>query len=280
MSNYLLKYKTFDELYAEVLVDFKKYATNGMIDSAELIKVAQKINKRLGDKLRKEKEIMLYVEKGRVRLPIDFHRHTSAAMCYDYKVTHKVVAGDQREYISVCRTVPVTECEESCTPCKPCVRLNQCGDQFEIIETTLYETRSYREIGKIEIKNSKPIMPMCADSSVAYIENHFLYTNFDEGKIYLSYLGNMEDEDGNLIVLDHEMINPYYEYSLKRQIIENLILNGETIPQASYQIVETRYKEARVEADSLINMPDFREMEMVQKANRQAMYRKYYYIFK
>ena len=55
-NNYLLKYKTFDELMAEISGDFRRYASNGMIDEAPLIKVAQKINKRLGNKLRREKE--------------------------------------------------------------------------------------------------------------------------------------------------------------------------------------------------------------------------------
>lgn len=279
-NNYLLKYKTFDELLAEVTGDYKRYATNGLIDASELIKVAQKINKRLGDKLRKEKETILYVEHGHVRLPADFHKHTSSAMCFEYTVTNKVVAGNQREYREVTTVVPVEGCIETCPqPVNPCVRLNQCGKEYEIVQTTAFETRTYKNIGRLDIKQGKSYMSNSCDSYYAYIDNNFLHTGFDEGTVYLSYLGNMEDEDGNLIVLDHEMVNDYYEYSLKQRLIENLIANGETIPQNLFQIVESRYKQAKVEADTLINMPDFAEMELAHRLNRQAMYRKFYHIF-
>ena len=281
-NNYLLKYKTFDELLAEVMLDYKKYASNGMIDGAELIKVAQKINKRLGDKLRKEKETILYVEKGRVRLPNDFHRHLLAFMVFDYTVTNKIVSGDHREYREVESVIPIPGCENNCEKPKPCVRITECGTQYEIIETVGYETRTYKDFGKLIIKNGKTNLPhSCNDGSVnvAYIENKFLYTNFDEGKIYLTYLGDMEDEEGNLLVLDHALVNDYYEYALKRRIVENLMSNGETIPQNLFQIVETRYKEARVEGESLINMPDFAEMDTAHNVNRQAKYNKYYKIF-
>ena len=38
-SNYTLKYRTFDQLLSDVMVDFKKYQSRGLIDNQELIKL-------------------------------------------------------------------------------------------------------------------------------------------------------------------------------------------------------------------------------------------------
>lgn len=299
-NNYLLQYKNFDELLAEVLMDFKKWASNSMIDGSELIKVAQKINKRLGNKLRREKEVILYVEKGKVRLPLDFYKHTSAAMCFDYEVTSKVRTGAQREYTTTSTVIPCTSLEQD-PNVKPCVRMNDCGTALELIETTKYETRKYKQMGKLTVFMSKrlwpdqhpqefhehpfgyPEMPSTPYKQYfyeAYIQDKFLYTNFQTGKVYLSYLGDMEDAEGNLIVLDHPMINDYYEYALKQRIIENLMANGEIIPQNLFQLIEARYKAAKVEGESLVNMPDFADMHTAHAINRHAMYNKYYLTFK
>ena len=269
---------------SEVLIDFKKFESNGMIDSAELIKVAQKINKRLGNKLRRQKETILYVEKGRVRLPGDFHLLTMAMLCYDYTFTSKVHAGDQRAITTINEIVSADSFKPLALPLIPQILLTTEGEALVIVQTTQFETRKYKHFGQLHVKHGKSLHPDCHNPRThaldqGYIENHFLYTNFDEGKVYISYLGDMEDEDGNLIVLDHPMVNDYYEYALKRRIIENLILNGETIPDKFMQIVEARYKESKVEGESIVNMPDFAEMDTAHNVNRKAMYNKYYRIF-
>ena len=65
---------------------------------------------------------------------------------------------------------------------------------------------------------------------------------------------------------------------MKSRIIENLFLNGEEVSQR-LQLVESRLKPARTNALSLVNTPNFREMEQMWWTNRKAMYGKYYYMF-
>lgn len=283
-NNYLLKYKTLDQLMAEVRGDLKKMDVNGQIDDSELIKIAQYINRKLGNKLRQEKEAVLYVEKGKVRLPGDFHLLTVALLCFDWKVTYKVIRGDQRTYVEVAGEVPLPGCDPVCEEVrKPCVRYTECGKAYKIIETKLFETVEYTHFGKLHIKKNKLISPFCYNVNTncvdeGYIKDGFLYTNFDEGRIYINYLGQMEDEDGNLLVLDHDLINPYYEYAIKRRILENIYMGDEQVLN-KLNLMEARYKTAKVEAESIINMPDEAEQKAFHNANREAMYRKYYYNF-
>ena len=90
--------------------------------------------------------------------------------------------------------------------------------------------------------------------------------------------GQMEDDEGNLLVPDHDLLNEYYEYALKSRILENLYLNGEDVMQRM-NLVEQRLKGARNNAKSLVNTPNFAELKQIHAANRKAQYGKYYNMF-
>ena len=72
MANTNLKYRTFDELLDEVKVDFHVYNIEGMIEPGQLIKVAQRINYDLGLRIHTEKQKILDIVDGKVKLPDDF----------------------------------------------------------------------------------------------------------------------------------------------------------------------------------------------------------------
>jgi hypothetical protein len=112
-----------------------------------------------------------------------------------------------------------------------------------------------------------------------WIKNGFLFTNFQTGNVYLNYQGELTDDQGNLMVPDHELLNDYYEYALKQRLLENLLMNGEDVG-GRVQIIEQRFKVARNAALSLVNTPNFREMEQLWWTNRRAQYSKYYDMFK
>ena len=113
----------------------------------------------------------------------------------------------------------------------------------------------------------------------AYLKNGFLHVNFDEGAVYLNYQSVMEDDDGNLLVLDHPYCNEYYEYALKQRIYENLFLSGEQV-QNHLQLMSGQLKAARNVALSFVNTPDFAEMRKLHEVNRKAQYHLYYNMFK
>jgi hypothetical protein len=112
-----------------------------------------------------------------------------------------------------------------------------------------------------------------------WIKNGFLYTTFPHGKVYLNYQGALEDDDGNLLVPDHDLLNEYYEYALKQRLLENLYMNGEDVSQ-KLGLIEQRLKAARNNALSMVNTPNFAEMKKLWWTNRKAMYGKYYDMFK
>ena len=178
---------------------------------------------------------------------------------------------------------PLVPYGNSCV--KPRVFMNCKGDCYELIQVTETRTSSYRRLLPLKIlENPQTIDCGCPNlyldtPNQAWIQNGFLYTTFKEGKVYINYQGMLEDENGDLLVPDHDMINEYYEYAVKQRILENLLMNDENVT-AKLQLVEARLRQARNYALSIVNTPNFAEMKRMWWTNRRAQYAKYYDMFK
>jgi hypothetical protein len=280
-----LQYRTFDQLLDEVSADFTTYSIEGMIEPGQLIKVAQRVNYDLGLRIHGTKEKVLDIEKSKTKLPDDFYVLNYAYLCGRYTVSSPVMAGRETENVilnkDLCRKCgkpdPTCSCEATYT-----VECNTGQKVFvQVVEKRKYETRTYDTFEPIRISTSTGKIDATDDRGVraGYIKNGFIYTNLTEGRIFISYQGSLEDDHGNLLVLDHPMINEYYEYALKQRILENLFIAGEEVSQ-KMQLIEQRLRGARNNALSIVNTPDFAEMYKLWQTNRKAMYSKYYDMFK
>ena len=178
---------------------------------------------------------------------------------------------------------PLNPYGDTCIP--PRVFMNCKGDKYELVQIVggSGETRTYSSTMPLRMKASQDIECNCPNlywntANEGWIQGGFLFTTLDTCKVYLNYQGQMEDDQGNLLVPDHDLLNEYYEYALKARIFENLYLNGEDVAQRM-QLVEQRLKAARNNALSVVNTPNFRELEDMWWTNRRAMYGKYYSMF-
>lgn len=284
-----IKYRTFDDLLNEVATDFHVYHNEGMIEPGQLIKVAQKINYDLGLRIHKTKERVLDIEHGKAKLPDDFNVMNYATLLGKYTVKRKVPMGRQVEEVILNVQDESETCnhchlpEQSCT-CENLTSLNACGDEIMLVSKTKYETREYKLFAPIKFKRSKYLAQNCVNISEnavneAEIKNGFIYASIETGQIYISYEGAMEDDEGNLLVLDHPMINEYYEYAIKQRILENLLMNGEDVVR-KLELIEARLRPARNYALSIVNTPDYAELQEVFEMNRKAQYGKYYDMFR
>lgn len=278
------KYRTFDELLNEVATDFVQYNNEGMIEPAQLIKVAQRVTYDLGLRIHGTKEKILDIENKKTRLPDDFYVLNYAMLCGKHTVSQPVLQGRQTENIilsaDLCKKCgnpdPTCACEKTYTvECKT-------GENIfvQVVEKRAYETKTYETFERVHIASTTGKQDALDNSGRnGYIKNGFIYTNIDSGRLFISYQGALEDSDGNLLVLDHPMINEYYEYAIKQRILENLYMNGEDVAQ-KLQLVEQRLRAARNNALTIVNTPDFSEFKKVWEMNRKAQYGKYYDMFK
>lgn len=181
---------------------------------------------------------------------------------------------------------PVT-CVTTTDPCiKPRVILNCKNECFEVVQIVNPGlTRTYKRMMPIKIlENPQGVECGCPNlymnaGVTGWIRDGWFYTDLVTATIYISYQGQLEDDNGDLLIPDHDMLNEYYEYAIKQRILENLMMNDEPVGQ-KLQLVEQRLRAARNNALSIVNTPNFAEMKRVWQMNRKAMYARYYDMFK
>ena len=288
MSHTNLKFRTFDELMNAVSGDFHVYNNEGMIDPGDYIKIAQFVNKDLGLKLNKVKETTLEIRNGKAKLPDDFNVMSYAVLCGEYTIKQQVIMGTQTEEVIVSAEAPTNECCSRCNlPEQSCIcentYIDACGNEVQLVVKRKYETRTYKTFAKIKFKPSVYLTQNCINVNErsiheAQIKNGYVYCSVNTGTLYISYMGAMEDDEGNLLVLDHDLINEYYETAVKEKILQNLYFNGEDV-ERKWGMMQEQKRKARVLAQGIVNTPDFNEIKTLHEANRKAMYKKYYYMF-
>jgi len=330
--NYTLRYRTFDQLLEDVSVDLTTIALENMIEPQTLIKLAKKLNYDLGLRINQQKEIILDVSHGKVKLPDDFYTFNFAFVCGEHTISNgyngyvggtniqEVPYVETPSTVDICAPITINCSVCNSNPCnhtaacpnntcpntlttpiipttfdavnpygdtciRPRVFMNCKGDKYELIQViNTGQTLTYNTLLPLRMKASQGIECDCPNlyyNSIneGWIKNNYLFTTFQTGKVYLNYQGQMEDDDGNLLVPDHDLINEYYEYAFKQRIFENLYMNGEDVVQ-KLQFIEQRLRTARNQALNIVNTPNFKEMEKLWWTNRRAMYSKYYDMFK
>lgn len=230
MSSPYLKYRTFDQLLSDVIVDLPTIYQEGLMEPAQLIKIAQRVTYDLGLRIHQQKTAMLEVERQKARLPNDFYVLNFAMLCQHYHVEEPVITGTQTEEVLLC---PLPENIDPCD-CNPKPCLTQCGQHMVLKQTFKTQVRTYDAFAPIRLETAKEVGSNCPNlhhhcPNEAQIRNGWLYTNFDCGTVFISYMGAMEDEEGNLLVPDHPFLNEYYEYAIKQRILENMAFEGEPV---------------------------------------------------
>lgn len=290
-TNYTLKYRTFQALIDECSLDFKKYQDKGLIEPQELIKVARKCNYELGLRIYKTKEVVLEVTKGRVRLPNDFYilNFAMALGHGEFKSlipqgTHTQVAYKDKDLQYKLMPKDPTPCVEKVTV--PCTcKLDCCGNMVYLEQTFKTQKYVWDEFFPLNIlTDTEDFNGFCPgkywqSQNTATIKNGWLYTSFDNGKVYINYQGDMEDEEGNLLVPDHEVLNDFYENAIKLQILKNLYYNDEEQNINKIQLLQQDFRASRNNAMSLVNTPNFNELKELFRANRNAWYNRFYSMF-
>lgn len=177
---------------------------------------------------------------------------------------------------------PLVPYGDWCT--KPRVFMNCKGQAYELIQIVHTEVRKYKYSMALKFLPSghaihcecPNLFVKCVDE--VWIKDGWLYTNFDCGKVYLNYQAALQDEDGNLLVLDDLIINPYYEYALKERILENMWIEGEDV-ERKYRVMQEKLDRAKKQAMLVVATPNYGELKKVWEVNRKAQYYKYYSMF-
>lgn len=273
----VLKYKTFSQLMSGIEQDLDKFTDEGFVDRGKFIKEARKVNEELGFKISREKEVMLDVKDYKIQLPEDFLQLQLALACHVSYARMPVFRAPQTEFHTDKREVQL-----KVKNFDPSSALEGCGQKIWVTQKLDAKVEEFTHLEKLQLTQKS--FRRCTDNC---FNRHFRHSNvmdiqedeatfsFREGKVYINYLADMISEDGDILILDHPLVNDYYEYAIKKKFFENMKFNKEGDFLQDFQIAKQELKEARTRALLFVGTVEYDEIIKTYAENRKRFYKKY-----
>lgn len=271
-----LRYITLDQLMASVESDLHSFADNGLIDRGNVIKVVRKVNEDIGLKIYQEKATVLNIENYKADLPADFSKLQMALGC---DVQHFFLAPSVFGTHTIETNVPVMVYDQPAC-------LNEKGGCYWVTQQYKDTIMKYDRFFPLQLAKGAKVSASenCINfnwNDAGYdidILNGQVITGFREGKIYINYLADLVDEEGNLLLLDHPLTTEYYEYAVKKHLLENFMLNNDVDVSQKLMYIKNELREAKIRALNFTNTPEYSEIEGFYQRNRRDFYNKYHRI--
>ena len=259
-----LQYKTFSSVMASVEEDLKQYADNNLISRRNYIKVAKRINSDLGPKINRKREVCISVRDYKAEVPIDLLSVICmvATTIDTFGTLHPAIHGTRLVTNTTEELV-----DKGFTPTVSAARLTCSGSCTFITKITSSTEVQYNSFYKLApsasslsfFQNSSPNVSWESQYTLSMNESEMTF-NFKEGEIYISYIANMVDEEGNLLVLDHDLVNEYYEFAIKERILYDLWINGEDTYNKYVDTRDVQLPKARQVGRRIVHTPEYKTM--------------------
>lgn len=284
-----ISYITLDQLMASVESDISAFADARMVNRGQLIKVVRKVNEDLGLRINREKETLVDIQNYKGDLPEDFQFLQLALACGPVQLYHVKpdIPGTHFEHRTGKPTVlnaevPVQHFSSGSNVC-----MNSEGGCYWVAQK--FQDRVVKYTDFTPLRLTRRSQKFCADTcvnsrlnSAAYdldIDNGEMTVGFREGKIYMNYLTDMIDDDGNVLILDHPLTTEYYEYAVKKHILENIMLNNQADVAQKLMYIKNELRDARIRAHNFVGTIEYSQIQETFAANRRRFWNKYNSIF-
>lgn len=275
-------------LVAEILSGIRKYDDLGQIDYRTLDLILRNELKRFGSNVMERRSKVLEVINGKARLPENFSRLRSAIRCDVMKVVPEIEIDDQwrMDAYTARRTENTYEWD------------NATETHFKQSYKEIYESKLVRGSRIKFIYNPYEILSLkkgfnrdlttsdCINKNISKIKGSgeinitadYIYTNFEEGDIYIIYEGLQEDEDGEIIVPDYSNLIDYLIATASYKLLRGLVINDEAKNLVSVlNLLKQESDSAYIKATTQVKMENLDPNWSKDFRKRQAKYlRKFY----
>lgn len=224
-------------LVAEILSSLRKYDDLGLIDYRTLDLILKNELKRFGSNVMERRSKVLEVVNGKAKLPENFSRLRLAMRCDVTKVMPEIELDDQwrMDTYTARRTENTYEWD------------NATETHFKQSYKEVYESKlvrgskiqfTYNPYEILSLKkgfNRDLLTSDCTNKQISKIKgsgeinitSDYIYTNFEEGDIYIVYESLQEDEDGEIIVPDYTNLIEYLIATASYKLLRGLVINSE-----------------------------------------------------
>lgn len=278
VNNKLFDHRPISELMSIVRNDLRKLDEEGLIDEGTVIKTVMYCNDRLGIPIRQIKQKCLTVVDFKTKLPVDFEKiyYMGAIVA-----TNTIVHNMKNPFDNSFDRDIIYEAD---------IDRGSFGnaDSYSVTINRLTTTT---------VHNVSTITALDVDSSVTNVchvscpntrkkgkytislQDGHLVTPFRSGEIYIMYLANMSDENGNILFPFHPMITPYYEWMVKEKIIMDAIFNGDGNYGDLLALAQRERAKAWLDAFDITTSKGYGEYVDLQRKKELSWYNQYFKFF-
>jgi len=272
-----------EEIYSKIRREFKSFTSSNLIDEGEFPIYTKEVLDKLGMSAMQECEAILDIENKKHKLPYNFQQLHAAYKCTpSFSKTDAIWHPQQSSTVRndiTCETIGVSNCKIEC--CYTETVLEKITIQQFIKDDCSY--RNY--CNPVLLRLSPNVKSSCSSDCLNLhassifeisINNGYLYTNFDEGSVYIKYYGLPTDEDGLPMIPDITEIKKAVEWYIKYQLLLNWWFNSEVQDiQNKWSKAEQLYQQYMSEARYISKLPSFSEMVNAirnQRANNKVTF--------
>ena len=282
------EYRRFSELMASVKSDLPLFDDSNLIVDERYLKVVFKCNEKLGERIHQSRTCKLIVKDFAAPVPEDMWKIENI-----YGVSANSIT---RDYLTILpgATKLAFHGEDEIPQEQGNERIYNLGS-LDINEETVSVSKI--DVEYFERKEDKVAFPLILSPRVeneltSYsacnkwqgqyqvdLRNQEFKFSFKEGEVVLTYLGAIVDEEGEIMYPFHPLLNDYYEYSIKKKILEDLFMNSEADVINKLQFAEQKAQAAYYDAYTFIQSAKANQWSRMRKKYELQFYRKWYSAF-
>ena len=278
MNNKIIDYIPYSELMSLVKQELKSYDSQGYINDGDLIGKVMYCNEKLGIHINEVKQAIIPIEHNKGELPKDFHKvfYMSALSMTSTTVTNWTNPWDNNKDRVATYDADYQKGTFGCTDCVRVVYKKSGAD----ITQSYY---NWQELNLTSNKYAYIGCPNLNNTSRNYvnIENGELQTGFRTGEVYMMYIANMTNEDGEIIVPFHPLITPWYVWTCVEQVITSMIFDtDEDLNKLKMQkdLAVDEKSKAWITCYNYCNSKEFMQWQQDQKKKELSWYNRWFKI--
>ena len=227
---------TKKELIAEIKTEVRQYDESGLIDSISLNRWIMNELKRFGVNVMELRQHFLQVENGKAFLPQEFFSLKAAYFCKPetFYADDSCKGELQSSQMWKVRTEHLMEWDNESN--------SHIGTDYKCIEEEVIWNNCqgvirYSPPQLVKLKNGKRNIQCeqgCPNLNVAseleiVINKETIYTNFNEGTIYMESYCLPTDEDGDIVIYDNRNLQEYLIAYCTRKILQQIWVNDDDV---------------------------------------------------
>lgn len=281
------KYIKLSQLMASVKADLHNYDDSSLIDDDDMVKIVAECNEKLGQRIYKSRECKIKVVNFKAEFPSDLYKieNIFATKTMNIVNTNPQFGARQLEFSDKppCDTDKmITYGKMGCTDSNNnCFfvsdRRNDNHSHTEIVYETIVPLSLTSRLSD-KCMEYAPCNSRKGEFKADIDQEEFTFS-FETGEIYMCYLGNLIDEDGDIQIPFHPLLNSYYEYAIKEKLLEDVFLNSEDDVIKKLQYISQKRKDAYAIAWNFANSKQVNEWNKIQKKLKVEYYDKWYRMY-